>query len=578
VAEQPGFPDDEEWRSPPLGLSSLSRVRLDELLQELLMRVGEVTAGRERLNALLHAVVGIGSDLDLASTLQRIVAAACRLAGARYGALGVIGPDRRLVEFITVGIPPEERELIGDLPTGRGVLGLLIDDPTPVRMPDIGRHPSSFGFPPNHPVMRSFLGVPLRIRDQIFGNLYLAEKIDAKEFSDDDEEIMIALAAAAGVAIDNARLYSTARRRQRWLEATAEITNVLLGEVRRTAALELVARRAREVAEALLVMVMLYDEETGQLTVEVVDDTSTESARHPLRGAVVPLVGTAFEEVVLEDRQVVVEDLGKAAGWTIPIHTGATLLAPLSASGTILGVLTVAHVSPEAFSDDSDASMLTTFAGQAALALERARALEEQEMLVVLEDRERIARDLHDVVIQRLFATGLQLQSASRLARPEVAERISGAVDDLDNTIRDIRSAIFELRTPMASTLRADIRATVDAAAASLGFRPDLRLDGPIDSAVPDDLRPDLLAMLSEALSNVVRHARASAASVSITVAGGKLVAVVSDNGVGCGTLDERGGLRNLHQRAIRNGGEFTISGNYPTGTVVCWSVPMVDA
>ena len=579
VAEQSEFPAGEEWRSPPLGLSPLSRVRLDELLQELLDRVGEIAAGRDRLSALLHAVVGIGSDLDLAHTLQRIVGAACRLVGARYGALGVIGPDRKLVEFITEGIPEHEREIIGDLPTGRGVLGLLIEHPTPVRMPDISQHPSSFGFPPNHPVMRSFLGVPLRIRDQVFGNLYLSEKIGAAEFSEDDEEIVVALAAAAGVAIDNARLYSTARRRQRWLEATAEITGVLLGEVRRTAALELVARRAREVAEALLVMVLLYDEETGQLTVEVVDDATVGTGRHPLLGAVLPLVGTAFEEVVLEDRQVVVEDLGKAAGWTIPIHTGATLLAPLSASGTILGVLTVAHASQDAFSDESDGSMLSTFAGQAALALERARALEEREMLVVLEDRERIARDLHDVVIQRLFATGLHLQSASRLAaRPEVAERISASVDDLDNTIRDIRSAIFELRTPMASTLRADIRATVDAAAASLGFRPDLRLDGPIDSAVPDDLRPDLLAMLSEALSNVVRHARASAVSVAIRVTDGRLTATVKDDGVGRAALDERGGLLNLRQRAARNRGEFTISRNEPTGTVVCWSVPMVDA
>src|SRR5918912_2736452 len=213
-----GLPDP-----PSLGLSPLSRLRLDELLQEMLDRVGEVMTSRERLRSLLDAVVGIGSDLDLRSTLRRIVEAACALVGARYGALGVIGPDRLLSDFITTGIDPETHAKIGDLPHGRGVLGLLITDPHPLRMPDITKHPRSYGFPPHHPPMHSFLGVPVRTREQIFGNLYLAEKQDADEFSEDDEEIVVALAAAAGVAIDNARLYSLAQRRERWLTATAEI-------------------------------------------------------------------------------------------------------------------------------------------------------------------------------------------------------------------------------------------------------------------------------------------------------------------------------------------------------------------
>ena len=238
---------EEFWTAPSLGLSPLASFRLDELLRELQNRVGDVMASRERLSALLDAVVGIGSDLDLRSTLYRIVLAACRLAGARYGALGVIGPDRRLIEFITDGITAEVHHKIGDLPTGRGVLGLLIDEPKPVRLRDIAEHPRSYGFPAEHPVMRSFLGVPIRIRDQVFGNLYLTEKRDAEEFTEDDEESVVALAVAAGVAIDNARLYAAAGARQRWLEATAEITNVLLGEVDRTSALQLVARRAREV-------------------------------------------------------------------------------------------------------------------------------------------------------------------------------------------------------------------------------------------------------------------------------------------------------------------------------------------
>ena len=558
---------------PSLGLTELSRVRLDELLQELLDRVGEVVTSRERLRALLDAVVVIGSDLDLRSTLERIGAAACELVGARYGALGVIGPDRRLAEFITHGIDPEVHAAIGDLPTGRGVLGLLIDDPRPVRLPDIAQHPQSYGFPPNHPVMRSFLGVPIRIRDQVFGNLYLAEKLGAAEFTEDDEQIAVALAAAAGVAIENARLYALASRRERWLAATAEITHVLLGEVRRTDALRLVARRAREVAEAALVLVLLYDEETAQLTVEVME-TDDPATAVDLAGTVLQAGETAFGEAVESRRHSVLENLGKAADWPAQVTTGPALVAPLATSSSVHGVLVVAQRPGEP--RPTDLPMLTGFAGQAALALERARAQEEREQLMVLEDRERIARDLHDVVIQRLFATGLQLQTAARLAaRPEVAGRISTAVDDLDTTIRDIRSAIFELRSPVAAELRSDVRATVDVAAEPLGFRPSLRMSGPIDSAVPDEVRPDLLAVVREALSNVVRHARASAVEVEVAVADGCVTVAVADDGIGAATADERSGLVNLRERASRHGGTFTVRPNEPTGTVVRWSVPV---
>src|SRR4051795_3784256 len=253
-----------EGRSEPpsLGLTPLSRVRLDELLQEMLDRVGEALTSRERLRALLDAVVGIGSDLDLRSTLQRVGEGACALAGAKCGALGVIGADRtELADFITAGMDPAVHARIGDLPHGRGVLGVLITEPHPVRLPDIRKPPNSYGSPPHPPPMHSFLGVPVRIRDQIFGNLYLAEKQGAADFSDDDEEIVVALAAAAGVAIDNARLFTLAQRRERWLSAAAEITGVLLGTVRRTEALRLIARRAREITEAGLVLVLLAGED-----------------------------------------------------------------------------------------------------------------------------------------------------------------------------------------------------------------------------------------------------------------------------------------------------------------------------
>ncbi|MEU8210761.1 GAF domain-containing sensor histidine kinase [Micromonospora sp. NPDC049044] len=563
--------------TPSLGLSPLSRVHLDELLQEMLDRVGEVVTSRERLRALLDAVVGIGSNLDLRSTLQRIVGHACELAGARYGALGILGPDRLLHDFIVHGITAEQHAKIGDLPHGRGVLGLLIDEPRPLRMPDITRHPRSYGFPANHPPMHSFLGVPVRIRDQVFGNLYLAEKQGGAQFTDDDEEIVVALAAAAGVAIENARLYALAHRRERWLAATAEITSVLLGEVRRTDALALVARRAREVAEAELALVLLYDADAAQFTVEVVDGADEQA--HALVGTVLPAADTSFGPAVAEGRHDRVDDLAHAAPWPALLRTGPTVISPLATADTLHGVLVVAHRADRGgASSEDDVAMLGSFAGQAALAMERARGQEERELLVVLEDRERIARDLHDVVIQRLFATGLQLQStAPMMGRPEVAKRINAAVDDLDATIRDIRRTIFELRTPMTAALRTEIREAVELAAESLGFKPHLEVTGPVDSAVPDAIRPDLTAVLREALSNTVRHAQATRVAVAVRVDAGWVSVTVTDDGVGCDPAAARGGLVNLRERAEGHAGTFTIRPVEPHGTEVSWSVPLRD-
>jgi signal transduction histidine kinase len=567
VDEQPG------WEAPSLHLSPLSRVRLDELLQELLDRVGEVAASRERLRALLDAVVGIGTDLDLHSTLERIVAAGCRLTGAKYGALGVIGPDRTLVEFITEGIGPEQHRLIGELPRGHGVLGLLIEDPQPIRLLDITAHPRAYGFPKHHPMMRSFLGVPVRIRDQVFGNLYLAEKAGGGQFTDDDEELMIALSVAAGAAIENARLYAQARRRQRWLEAAAEITGVLLGEINRTAALQLVADRAWEVAEAELALVLLYDQDADELCVEV----AAGSVPAGLAGAVVGSGRGEFAGVLADRRIAVVEDLGKVVEWPVPVETGTALLVPLAAEGESLGVLAVAYrAGSVAFAEDPDVALVETFAGQAALALERARAQEEREQLAVLGDRERIARDLHDVVIQRLFAAGMQLQGAGRHAlRPEVRQRIDAVVDDLDTTIRDIRGAIFELRAPARGEFRAEIRELVEEARGPLRFHPKLVIDGPIDSAVPEPVRPALLAVLREALSNVARHARASTVTVTVTAGAGRTELRVTDDGIGIGgDVRSVGGVRNMARRAEELGGTCTVEPAAPTGTQVIWSVP----
>ncbi|MGI5241218.1 GAF domain-containing protein [Dactylosporangium sp. CA-139066] len=533
---------------------------------------------RERLRALLDAVVGIGSDLDLHSTLERIVRAACQLADARYGALGVIGHDRMLVEFINHGVSPEERAAIGDLPRGHGVLGLLIDDPRPIRLPDITAHPRAYGFPPNHPPMHSFLGVPVRIRDQVFGNLYLAEKRGGEQFTQDDEDLVAALSVAAGAAIDNARLYAQAERRQRWLLAAAEITSVLLGEVRRTEALELVATRARDVAEAELAMVLLADEAGERLTVEVAVGGPRAAA-----GWSIPVAGSEFADVLAGLRLAVITDLGAAANWPILLPTGTALLVPLAVGGVALGALVVAFGKDgRPITEGMELAMVETFAGQAALALERARAQDEREMLAVVGDRERIARDLHDVVIQRLFAAGMQLQGAAhRSGQDDVRERIGRVTDDLDTTIREIRGAIFELRGADRHSLRKQLRDLVDEAAAALGFRPTLRVDGPVDTAVPEVARTALLAVLRESLSNVARHARATSARVTIAVGGGRLDLAVEDDGAGpAADAPADGGstghgVPNMRARAADLGGECTVGPADAHGTRVTWSVPV---
>jgi signal transduction histidine kinase len=560
------------WPAGPI-LPPLARIDLDDLLHEVLERVGEVVASRERLRALLDAVVAIGADLDLRSTLQRIVEAACRLAGARYGALGVIGSDRMLVEFITHGIDPETHAAIGDLPRGHGVLGLLIEEPRPIRLEDITRHPRAYGFPPNHPPMHSFLGVPVRIRDQVFGNLYLSEKRDGGQFNQEDEDMVVALAVAAGAAIDNARLFAQARRRQRWLEAAAEITAVLLGDVHRTEALGLVAARAREVAEADLALVRLHDESDDMLAVEV---ASGDGGR--LRGARIAVAGSEFAAVLAERHLTVVDDLGTAADWGVPLNTGTALLVPLAAGEISYGALVVAYATGTGGDlADLDVAVVETFAGQAALALERARAQDEREMLAVLGDRERIARDLHDVVIQRLFAAGMQLQTAAQLAvRPEVRSRLDNVVDDLDTTIRDIRGAIFELRSPAPGSLRSELRGLVDEARGPLGFRPDLRIDGPIDTAVPEAVRVALPPVLREALSNVAKHAHARTARGHLAVGRGEVALRVTDDGVGPGDATATGhGRANMAARAADHGGSFDVAAGPAGGSVLTWRVPL---
>ncbi|MGH3714728.1 MAG: sensor histidine kinase [Micromonosporaceae bacterium] len=553
----------------------MSQVQLDELLQELLGRVREVMTSRERLRGLLDAVVAIGADLDLPAVLDRIVAAACELVGARYGALGVIGPERRrLIAFHTQGLTQDERDAIGDLPQGHGILGLLIEEPEPIRMRDLSAHSRSYGFPPNHPPMHSFLGVPIRIREQVFGNLYLTEKLDRTEFTEDDEEIAQALAAGAAVVIENARLYERGRQRQRWLEASAEITDLLLGEVDQAEALRLVAQRARETAGVDIAVVLLRDDLAPH---ELVVDVAIPDTGSGLEGGRVVLNDDALSSVLSERRHAMVEDLGKITDWPVPMESGPGMVVPLATADTVYGALAVAvrRGSPAIYTP-TEVGLVEAFAGQAALAMERSRAQRDKALLAVLEDRDRIARDLHDLVIQRLFATGLQLQTVVPLStRPEAVRRLNQAVEDIDLTIQEIRTSIFRLRNTSERDVRAELLAVVTDASDSLGCTPSVRLTGPLQSAVPEEIRSELLAVLREALSNTARHAEAAAVTVTVEALADLVRLTVTDNGKGLGDAAPRGGLRNLAERARQLGGEFHAGPGKTGGTVLRWQAPL---
>jgi signal transduction histidine kinase len=555
----------------------LPSLRLDELLAELQVRLDAVLATRDRVNALFEAVVAVGANLDLEVALRDIVEAAVKLVDAKYGAMGVIGDGGRLAEFIPVGVTDEEISQIHHWPEGRGLLGALITDPKPLRIADLGAHALSSGFPAGHPPMTSFLGVPIRIRDEVYGNLYLTEKRDGRQFDDEDEAVLIALAAAAGVAIENARLYDEARRQQRWLAASAEVTRTLLSGADASDALALVTAKSLEISGADLVALALPTPDGRQLQIEhAAGDGAAEAI-----GLVLPAGRSASGVVLSTGEQLSVDDFGHddrvAQVAREHMRLGPTILVPLGGAGNIRGVLTAGRRPGAMPLAPAAVEMLITFASQAGIALELAEHRRQAEQVAVFEDRERIARDLHDLVIQRLYATGISLQGAVALiGSPEVAQRVGTAVDALDETIREIRSSIFALQTRQDAKLpglRARILHVVDEMTGVLGFPPGLVLEGLLDD-VPEDVGEHLLGALREALSNAARHAGASKVDVRVR-AGAELWLTVCDNGSGIKPTPRRSGLSNLDQRAVNLGGSFRIGPAAGGGTELDWRVPL---
>jgi signal transduction histidine kinase len=539
-------------------------------------RIEEIVGTRDRMDGLLEAVLAVSSELELDATLRRIVQAAIDLVDARYGALGVLAPNGMLSRFVYVGIDDETRELIGPLPAGHGVLGVVIEEGKPLRLDDLAEHPASVGFPANHPPMRTFLGAPIRARGEVFGRLYLTEKNGGNGFVEDDEVVLQALAGAAGIAIDNARLYEEARRRQRWLEASSEVTAELLGGTDPAEALRLIATRAVELTGADYAVIALPDDpdmpadEVDGLRVAVTAGIDAMVERRiPVRGST---SGAVFRDHVPRSVPRLEFDLAQGLG----VELGPALALPLRAGGATAGVLLAMRVIGAETFDEQQLQVVSSFADQAALALQQAEAQSARRELDVLADRDRIARDLHDHVIQRLFAIGLSMQGTHRLAKaPAVAGRLDEHIDQLHEVIQEIRTAIFDLQTDSGdeTRLRARLHTIIRELTRDTAIHPMVRMSGPLD-VVPTGLAEHSEAVVREAVSNAIRHAHAGELSITISL-DDDLVIDVTDNGVGIPDTVARSGLHNLSQRAADAGGSCTVGRLPEGGTRFLWSAPL---
>ncbi len=538
------------------------QLELDDLLAALVERAQDVMGARDRLRGLLRASREIASDLALPHVLRRIIEAARELVQARYAALGVLSPDSGLEQFIHVGVDDATVARIGHLPEGKGLLGALIDDPRPIRLGTITDDPRSVGFPDHHPAMKSFLGVPIRIRDEVYGNLYLTER-EGGEFTAEDEELVSALAATAATAIENARLYDEARRRQLWLEASTEITRQLLS-TEGEPPLRVIARRLHDMAEADVVTVVLPTADEKHVMVEV----ATGEQAKTLTAVTYPIEGTLSGVAIKSGRPVLVGDVRQERNFTVHLSevmpVGPVMAIPLVGAARIRGALMVGRLHGRRRFNEADLDMATN-------------ARLDQQRMVLLEDRDRIARDLHDHVIQRLFVAGLTVQSvASGLSGDRRGERLAQVVGDIDATIRQIRTSIFELRGalgPETGTLRTQLVDVAGELTETLGFSPRLRFTGPLDAVVPEPIVEDLLAVVREALTNVARHAQAGQVDVEVAATSAQLSVDVIDNGIGIGEAARRSGLANLRERAQRHGGELTTPDH--EGTHVRWTIPL---
>ena len=556
-----------------LEFPDLPRLELDVLLEELRDRADDVLAVQGRLRGLLRANAGVTAELSLPAVLKRLAEAARDLLSVRYAALGVIGWDGRLEQFVHTGMAPELVEKIGHLPRGDGILGLLIRDPVPIRLADLGSHAASSGFPAEHPPMRTFLGVPIRVGDAVFGNLYVTERIDGAEFSAEDEELATALAVTAGGAIANARLFTESQQSQRWLSASAALTTKVLTDDAQEP-LSLVIEAALAAAEADFCTLVKPHGDT-----EVIVATATGVLATDLIGRTAPLTDSLAGEAIRTGQANLVTDYSALPGADRGLRVGPLMILPLADGHRARGALILGRLPDTTRFDEMDLKMAAAFASQAAIALE---LLESRQTLVDvarMQDRERIAADLHDQVIQDLFAVGMGLQSmmGSLINQPAQRARLDSHVDTIDTIIKNIRTLIFQLRRNPADIggLKAAILDLVSRHTAQLGFSPTVRFVGPLDTAVDDTLAEDILAVVGEATSNCARHAHATRVAITAELSEMLTIEVV-DNGRGISTPDHLSGLENLRRRAEKHHGTLDVTTPDSGGTRLLWTAQNV--
>ena len=561
----------------------LPQPRFDELIDEVVGRLEQVEGVRGPVRQLLKSVLAVSGrldlDPDLDQVLRTVVETAAELIGTRYGAPGVIGGEAadRLERFLTISLTSEQIEATGPHQTRTGILGQLIGHPVPPRPEDVAAIEASGGFPAGHSPMRAFPGAPIRGRDEVYDDLHLAGKRDGALFDADDGALLNALAAAAGAAIDNARLYGQARRRQLWMEAAAELTRGLLAGSDPLDVLTVLIDRVLPMTDADLLAVMLPDPAGRRLTVQVARGPGSDR----LEGLTVPAEGSPLGRVLSAGTAGSLSGPDWAAYpvWT-DVGLGSAYVVPLGVDGSSRGVLVAARRVGAPPFDVQVVKVLGGVGGQVAIALELARRREDAEKLALFADRDRIGRDLHDLAIQRLFAAGMTLQSVLRLTEDQVVrDRVATAVADLDDTIKAIRSTVFALSGQDAPAripgLRAEVLQLCQDAAEPLGFAPAVRFTGPVDFEVPEHAVDHVLAVAREALSNITRHAHASAAQVDLATSGGGLVLRIADNGVGIPPDGRRSGLANIAERAAELHGTCDIAPGADGGAVLTWTIPI---
>ena len=534
---------------------------------------------KDRNAMLIEAGLALSSELSLPAVLQRIVDLAVEVTDARYGALGVIGENSRIADFLVSGLSQEDRERIGALPVGRGILGALMTDEAPLRLADISKDPRAVGFPSHHPRMRSFLGAPIKARGRVFGNIYLTDKRGADEFDEEDERALVVLATQAGVAIENARLYEESRKRERLLDSVREIATAILVGAEADAALELIARRARELVGADLATIGVpAHDEVDSLVLQVVVGEHADV----LQGWKFPIEGSVSGEVIRTGRPIVLEDAASDGRAYQPIiqlgDIGPAIFVPLGA-GRPFGTVAVANLHGGRTFGDADLALVQALAGQAAVALEYARAQDELQRLAVMEDRERIAKELHDGAIQSLFAVGMGLQATAAISENEdIESRVEEAVADVDRVIRDLRNYIFGLRPGILADRQLDqaLRALAADFETKTGIAAAVDIDGNLAAELAARAA-DVVQLTREALSNVGRHSGAETCRVSLRRDGKQAVLSIEDDGKGFDPASTIGGsgLGNIRGRAEGLGGTADVETSPGEGTTVRVAIPV---